>query len=170
MTAITRQLAEFAARVSYDKLPFQVRERAKWLITDLVGIAVRARHEAESTPSLLAAVEDLGLAQGKGSAIGDPATYSPAGAALINGTLAHSLDFDDTHAPGSIHSSAPIVPAAFAAAEMAGAGGRRRHRGHCGRLRDPDPPEPGAGTQGSLRSRLSPDRDLWGVRRGGGGG
>jgi len=34
------------------------------------------------------------------------------------------LDFDDTHAAGSLHSSAPIVPAALAAAEMAGASGK----------------------------------------------
>ena len=43
---------------------------------------------------------------------------------MLNGTLAHSLDFDDTHAPGSLHPSAPIVPAAFAAAEMTGADGQ----------------------------------------------
>ena len=47
------------------------------------------------------------------------------GAALLNGTLAHSLDFDDTHAPGSLHPSAPVVPAALAAAEMTGAPGRK---------------------------------------------
>jgi 2-methylcitrate dehydratase PrpD len=43
---------------------------------------------------------------------------------MLNGTLAHSLDFDDTHASGSLHPSAPIVPAAFAAAEMAGSDGK----------------------------------------------
>jgi 2-methylcitrate dehydratase PrpD len=43
---------------------------------------------------------------------------------MLNGTLAHSLDFDDTHASSSLHPSAPITPAAFAAAEMAGASGR----------------------------------------------
>ena len=43
---------------------------------------------------------------------------------MINGTLAHSLDFDDTHASASIHSGAPIVPAALAAAEMVGADGQ----------------------------------------------
>ena len=48
----------------------------------------------------------------------------PQGAALINGTLIHSLDFDDTHARSSLHTSAPIVPAALAAAEMAGAAGQ----------------------------------------------
>ncbi|MGH8696751.1 MAG: MmgE/PrpD family protein, partial [Burkholderiales bacterium] len=124
MTAITRELADFVARTSYDALPAEVRERAKWLVTDMVGIALRARHEAESTPALLAAVERLGLGQGKASVIGDERGCSPTAAALVNGTLAHSLDFDDTHARGSIHPSAPIVPAALAAAEMAGAGGR----------------------------------------------
>jgi 2-methylcitrate dehydratase PrpD len=101
-----------------------VRERTKWLVTDLIGIALRARHEAESTPSLLAAAEGLGMAHGQASVIGENRGYTPAGAALINGTLAHSLDFDDTHAAGSIHPSAPIVPAALVAAEMAGTNGR----------------------------------------------
>jgi len=124
MTAITRALADFVASASYDTLPGEVRNRAKWLATDMFGIAVRARHEAESTPALLAAVEKLGLGQGSSGVIGDERGYSPPGAALVNGTLAHSLDFDDTHARGSIHPSAPIVPAALAAAEMAGADGK----------------------------------------------
>src|SRR5205807_939375 len=54
----------------------------------------------------------------------DTSGYTPPGAAMLNGTLAHSLDFDDTHAAASLHASAPIVPAAFAAAEMMGADGR----------------------------------------------
>ena len=56
--------------------------------------------------------------------LGDNRGYSPTAAALINGTLAHSLDFDDTHAAASLHSSAPILPAALAAAEMTKASGR----------------------------------------------
>jgi len=124
MTAVTRELAEFVAGVSYDALPDEVRERVKWLVTDLAGIAVRARYEAESTPALLAAVERLGLGQGDAGVIGEDRGFSPPGAALVNGTLAHSLDFDDTHARGSLHPSAPIVPAALAAAQMAGASGR----------------------------------------------
>jgi 2-methylcitrate dehydratase PrpD len=34
------------------------------------------------------------------------------------------LDFDDTHAAGSLHPGAPVIPAALAAAEMAGADGK----------------------------------------------
>jgi 2-methylcitrate dehydratase PrpD len=124
MTAITREVAHFVAGTSYDTLPAEVRERAKALALDLVGIALRARHDAESTQAMVATVSRLGLAGGACTVIGDVAGYAPAGAAIVNGTLAHSLDFDDTHAPGSLHPSAPIVPAAFAAAEMAGADGK----------------------------------------------
>jgi 2-methylcitrate dehydratase PrpD len=124
MIAVTRELAEFAARTSYDTLPAEVRERVKALVLDLVGIALRARNEAESTGPMVAAVRRLGLAEGSCTVIGDAGSYAAPGAAMLNGTLAHSLDFDDTHAPGSLHPSAPIVPAAFAAAEMAEADGR----------------------------------------------
>lgn len=123
MAAITREVARFVSETSYDTLPAEVRERAKALVLDMVGIALRARHDAESTPAMLSAAGRLGLASGACTVIGDTAGFSPAGAAMVNGTLAHSLDFDDTHATGSLHPSAPIVPAAFAAAEMAGADG-----------------------------------------------
>ncbi|MCF2530302.1 MmgE/PrpD family protein [Yinghuangia soli] len=43
--------------------------------------------------------------------------------ALANGTLAHALDFDDTHLPSVLHPSASVVPAALAAAEATGADG-----------------------------------------------
>ena len=124
MAGITRQISEFVAGIGYDRLPDGVAARVKLLLMDTVGIALRARHDAESTPSLLAAADSLGLAGGEASVIGADAGYTPPGAALINGTLAHSLDFDDTHAPASLHPSAPIVPAALAAAEMTGAKGR----------------------------------------------
>ena len=124
MTEITKQLASFVADLRYEDLPPEITERAKRLILDLTGIIIRARNDAESTPSLISAVEKLGLAQGKCSVMGDGRSYAPTAAALINGTLAHSLDFDDTHAAGSIHSSAPIVPAALAAAQMCDASGK----------------------------------------------
>ena len=124
MGNITDRLATFVAELGYDDLPEEVAERAKRLLLDLSGIIIRARYDAESTPSLISAVEKLGLTGGDCSVLGDSRRYVPSAAALINGTLAHSLDFDDTHAEGSIHSSAPIVPAALAASEMTGASGK----------------------------------------------
>ncbi|TKX44521.1 MULTISPECIES: MmgE/PrpD family protein [unclassified Halorubrum] len=45
---------------------------------------------------------------------------TPADAALANGALAHSLDFDDTHLASSLHPGAPVIAAALAAAEGEG--------------------------------------------------
>ena len=123
MHDITSQLATFSADISVKNTPPEVIQRAKILITDTVGIAIRARHEASSSDSVVNTVRRLGLDAGNARVFGDAGRYSPSGAALINGTLAHSLDFDDTHARGSIHSSAPIVPAALAAGEICGASG-----------------------------------------------
>ena len=85
MTSITGRLADFVAGTTYQGLPDGVAARAKLLIMDALGVAVRARHEAGSTPSLLAAVDKLGLGRGSASVIGDEAGYAPPAAALING-------------------------------------------------------------------------------------
>lgn len=122
MPGITRQLAEFAASLSIETIPDPVVERARILITDTTGIAIRARHDAESTASVVAAAQMLG-SNGSCTVFGDSQRYGAHGAALINGTLAHSLDFDDTHAAASLHSTAPILPAALAAAELSNASG-----------------------------------------------
>ena len=123
MGEITRRLAEFASRIEHDGLPAPVRERTKALIADHIAIAYRARQEAAICPSIAAALKGLGLSAGEASVIGDARGYAPPAAAFFNGALAHCLDFDDTHARASIHPSAPIVPAALAAAEMSSASG-----------------------------------------------
>ena len=112
---ITADLAQFTAGISLDRLPPEVVKRARFLVLDLVGNIFRARHDAESTPSFLAAVRAMGMAAGNSGVFGDAARYTPAGAAFLNGALAHSLDFDDTHAAGSLHPGAPVIPAALAA-------------------------------------------------------
>ncbi len=120
---ITQQLAEFSAGITLDKLPRDVVDRARFLVLDLVGNIVRARHDAESTASFLGAARAMGMAGGNFGVFGDNARYTPLGAAFLNGALAHSLDFDDTHAAGSLHPGAPVIPAAIAAGEMVGASG-----------------------------------------------
>lgn len=122
--SVTADLSAFVAGLSFEVLPPEVVARTRLLVLDLVGSAVRARQEAESTPALLESVAALGLAHGHSRVFGDTAGYGPAGAALVNATLAHSLDFDDTHAAAIVHPGAPVIPAALAAAEMAGASGR----------------------------------------------
>ncbi len=125
MTGITQTLARYVTDLGYDALPPAVPERAKHLAIDLIGSVVRGGKEADSTPSLLAMLKRLGLdTPGRSTVFGFERGYTPAVAALLNGALGHSLDFDDTHADSSLHPSAPVVPAAFAAAELVGASGK----------------------------------------------
>ncbi|QRG09898.1 MmgE/PrpD family protein [Xanthobacter dioxanivorans] len=122
---ITQQLAEFAASIRYGDLPPEVPQRAHDLTIDFIGNIVRAGAEANSTPSLLGVVWRLGLdGPGQSAVFGLNRRYPPATAALINGMLGHSLHFNDTHSESSTHPSAPVMPAALAAAEMPGASGR----------------------------------------------
>ena len=124
MTNVTEKMAEFCEKIKFEILPEEVVKRAKLLILDTVGIIIRARHDAESTKSLISAVNKLDLNNGNCQVFSDKSKYVPSAAALINGTLAHSLDFDDTHAEASLHSSAPILAAAFAAAQMKNCSGQ----------------------------------------------
>jgi len=124
MSNETLTLASYVAELRHSDLPAEVRTRARHLAIDLVGSIVRAGREADSTQPLFAMLKDLELDHlGSASVFGLERRYSPATAALLNGALGHSLDFDDTHADSSLHPSAPVVPAALAAAEMTGASG-----------------------------------------------
>ena len=118
MENMTEKFADFCEQLRYEDLSHDVIKRNKLLILDTVGIIIRARHDAESTSSLVSAIEKLEMSNGSCQVFSDNKSYSPSAAALLNGTLAHSLDFDDTHAEASLHSSAPILAAALAAAEM----------------------------------------------------
>ncbi len=125
MAEETARLAGYVAALEFKDIPPEVRERAKALTLDFLGSAIRARRDAESTPTLFKTLEALALdAPGESTVFGDTRAWSPAIAALLNGALGHSLDFDDTHADSSLHPSAPVVPAAFAVGELVGASGR----------------------------------------------
>ena len=125
MEKMTEKFADFCEQLKYEDLTPEVIKRTKLLILDTVGIIIRARHDAESTSSLVAAIDKLEMNNGTCQVFSDKKTYTPSAAALLNGTLAHSLDFDDTHAEASLHSSAPILSAALAAAQMKKSSGQQ---------------------------------------------
>lgn len=124
---ITRRLAEHAATLRYEDIPASVIERAKLFVADFVGIAVRAAYDAESTPPMIAAATalgDMGTSGAGATIFSTRGRFSPPVAALVNGAIGHSMDFDPMNTPASLAPSPPAIPAAFAAAEMNGASGR----------------------------------------------
>jgi 2-methylcitrate dehydratase PrpD len=79
MAQETATLAAYVAKLKFEDIPAEVLQRAKVLTLDFLGSAIRARRDAESTPSLLKMLETLAL-DGKGEAtvFGDSKTWSPA--------------------------------------------------------------------------------------------
>lgn len=102
-------------------IPPDVMECAKMHFADAVGVGLAA-----SGADIGAAYRGLIEANqgGAASAFNASVGVSPADAALINGGLIHSLEFDDTHTASIVHGSAVIAAVALAVAESVGASGR----------------------------------------------
>ena len=72
MAQETATLAAYVADLKFAHIPPEVLERAKVLTLDFLGSAIRARRDAESTPSLLNMLEALALdAKGESTVLGD---------------------------------------------------------------------------------------------------
>ncbi|HMJ93338.1 MAG TPA: MmgE/PrpD family protein [Allosphingosinicella sp.] len=65
-----------------------------------------------------------GWGDGASTAIGTGARLAPPWAALVNGTAAHALDFDDNFDPAKAHATAVLAPAILALGEAEGASGK----------------------------------------------
>ncbi|MEU4670314.1 MmgE/PrpD family protein [Amycolatopsis sp. NPDC023774] len=118
---IVQRVAEFAASVRAKGLPPQLRDDAARRVLDVLGNSLAATGERPAA-AVGALVREWG-GNGRATAIGSGEKLPDPSAALLNGTLAHSLDFDDTHLPSVLHPSASVVPAALAVAESRGATG-----------------------------------------------
>lgn len=122
MPTIADALAGFAASLRPNDIPEAVRERARHLILDAVGIAHASTHYDFAHRSLSAAQELSG--GGAATPVIALATgLAPRDAMLMNGLLIHGLDYDDTHAAGVIHATASTFPCALGTAALAGADG-----------------------------------------------
>lgn len=113
--------AEFAAGLRPEDLPPEVVTSVRERVLDTLGIALAAS-ALESSGSVRSVASHWG-GLGEASAIGVAGRLPAHAAALVNGTLAHSLDFDDTHLPSILHPSACVVPAVLAAGQAADASG-----------------------------------------------
>jgi 2-methylcitrate dehydratase PrpD len=117
---LAERLAAFTGSLSFETLPDNVVASVKLRTLDILGIAL-----ASSRGDWASAVIDLaGQEGGDCTVVGTARTAPPALAILVNGTLAHGLDYDDTHAASITHASAVIVPTVLAMAEARELDGR----------------------------------------------
>lgn len=113
-THYTQTLAEFTANLRYEEIPPAVRERAKYMAMQTIGVALGAR----GLP-----IADKAIAIGKTCGSGEPGAtmwidgskVSMTSAVFTNSTLADTLDWEDCSWTG--HPSAGVIPVSWAAAE-----------------------------------------------------
>lgn len=110
-------LADFAARLRFTDLPADVVAHVKRHLLDVLGVALAAAAEPFAAAAR-GAVAALAGGAGAATVIGDATRLPPAWAALLNGALAHGLDYDDTHEAAVTHVSCSVAPTMLAAAEQ----------------------------------------------------
>jgi 2-methylcitrate dehydratase PrpD len=110
-----RQLVRALRTCATQPLPPSVRHAARWHFLDALGVGLAAASAQVGAP-----YRELG----RSLAVGGPSTVlgqalgaAPADAALVNGGLMHSLEFDDTHTGSIIHGSSVVASAALAMAQ-----------------------------------------------------
>ncbi len=117
-----QQVSQFAAGVRAGEVEERLLQDARRRVTDIIGIALAA--SGMEPAQVVGEVINGWGGERQASAIGRSGRFPTASAALLNGTLAHALDYDDTHLPSVLHPSAAVVPAALAVAEASGTSGR----------------------------------------------
>lgn len=108
------------AALDASRLPAASRRLAAFSLYDWMTVAI-----AGSDQPLCDIVRAQALAEGgtpMASLVGADTRLPARAAALVNGTVSHALDYDDTHFAHIGHLSVGIYPAALAAAEEQGAG------------------------------------------------
>lgn len=117
---VTAMIAEFIASANTSLVTSKIRSKVTELLLDYIGITSSAAHSAPSTPAIVSAITSLSPPSSSPKActvFTKGSKYPPHIASLLNATFAHSLDFDDTHAPSTLHPGVTAISTALACVE-----------------------------------------------------
>lgn len=120
--SLTERLAGYWSGARYEDLPQPVVAMAKSVLLDTLSVGVRGAESEAAVVTRKGITDALECGGGSASIWGTGLSLPPSAAALVNGTAAHSYEFDDYGGCG--HSGAVVVPAVCAIAERAHADGR----------------------------------------------
>ncbi|OPY79771.1 MAG: 2-methylcitrate dehydratase [Syntrophorhabdus sp. PtaU1.Bin058] len=111
----TKKLADLVIDITYKDFPKEAVRKGKECILDTLGCILAGCKSAEGT-IMLEYAEEIGGKE-EASIIGFGRKTNSHIAALVNGTLGHSLDFDDAQDSLMGHPSTVILPAVLALGE-----------------------------------------------------
>jgi 2-methylcitrate dehydratase PrpD len=115
----TLALAEWIAAVGPREVPPDRLDQARLWMLDGLGCALFGHATEWGGIACRLALRSPGPAR----LLGRRESVDPPAAALANGVLVHSFDFDEYHPGAKLHATAAVLPAALAAAERADASG-----------------------------------------------
>lgn len=121
MEKVTLKLAEFIVKTKYDQIPRAVLEIVKLHILDTIGCIFAGSRE-KSADIITRHISSLGN-NGDSTILPFGLKASPTYAALANGIIGHTLDYDDYEVPSMAHPSVTVLPAVLALGEKVKAGG-----------------------------------------------
>ena len=111
-------LAKNAAELPFCRLSTSAIKSTRNDILDTLGTAIAGANAPGCREVARLVTENYATPQA--TVWGSRCKASATEAAMANGTMAHALDFDDTHDAAVLHAGVSVVPAAFAAAELVG--------------------------------------------------
>lgn len=115
MDTVSKRIAHYAVSTPTESIPATALDQAKrGLLDTLASILAGAR---EPVVTSVAAYVRAGDGCPEATLIGHGEKAPVEGAALVNGTAAHALDYDDVSLSMIGHPSAPLLPAILAVAE-----------------------------------------------------
>ncbi len=116
------QIADWAAGLRFTNIPEAVLADEKWRVLDILGVALAASTLPASAPVRAAALRMGAGEESRMWGYGDRTTAATA--AMVNGSLAHALDYDDTHNESVVHISGPVVTTGLTLGEALGSDGK----------------------------------------------
>lgn len=121
MSTLARQVVERWAALGGQPLPGMIAEAARLHLLDAIGVGLASAGSSIGAPYRVYAKRRT--APGAASVFGRTEGATPADAAMVNGGLIHSLEYDDTHTASIVHGSAVLAAAVLAAGEANGTSG-----------------------------------------------
>jgi 2-methylcitrate dehydratase PrpD len=121
-TNLTINLARFSSGLKYRDLPGSVILVTKQCILDGLGVTLAGSRNPLAAKLFSFVRSEGAIPQSTVLGFGD--RLSPTQAALVNGSAAHALDYDDVLRPLHGHPTAAILPVVMALGEKKGIGGK----------------------------------------------
>lgn len=118
---ITEKVARYVASTAFNDLPGKVVDKTRMCILDWLG-CVFAAVDGPATAVARELVKTWG-GSAQSRVAGLPEKVPAPNAALVNGIMAHEIEYDDIYKDALYHPGAPVIAGAFAAADLIDAPG-----------------------------------------------